>query len=93
MHTAMWSSAIYMMSKGENPCKRSSHTPYSVIDVRKIIKRRREEETKTGKPRRRTSPVSPWLLDELLDVYIAKDAEEYELEMITIQDKRECSLI
>jgi hypothetical protein len=90
MQTAIWSSAIYMVSKGENPCKRSSHTPYSVLDVRKIIKRRREEEMKKGKPRRKSSPVTPWLLDELLDIYIAKDSKGYNLEIITVQDKREC---
>lgn len=89
MKNAIWSSAISMVSIGSNPCKRSSHKPYTIVDVRKIVNRRRAKEVSEGKPRRRTTPVTPWLLDECVDLFIVEDSEKYELEMIIIQDKRE----
>lgn len=83
-----WTSCIETLSKGDNPCYHTSFGRYSMVDMRKLTKRRKALDSKAGRPRRKYNPMTVWILDELLDVFFEEEVGTTILKSIHVKDTR-----
>jgi hypothetical protein len=86
-----WSTVLEMTSTTRPIINRTSSKQLTMLEVRKVIKNRKAMESKADKSPRHISPVTTWLLDEAIDKFLNEFSKGYELEILSIQDTRQCS--
>jgi hypothetical protein len=85
-----WRTAMYLRGgEGHDKASITSCKSYSPRELRNVIIKIRDAEMAEGKPKRKLSPVSRYLLDELICKYFKIDAPKgHVLEMIVIEDNK-----
>jgi len=85
-----WRTSMRLRGGGErNMAIITSFKTFSILDAKGIIDRVRLAEEAEGKPKRKLTPVSRYLLDELIFKYFKEDAPRGTvLEMIMIEDNK-----
>jgi hypothetical protein len=91
MKLCPWSTSLEMVSKTEPIVNYINRRQITMREVRKIMRSQRAVESKESKPRKNISPVTTWLLDDAINKFFDKFSDNYELELLSIQDKRQCS--
>jgi len=86
-----WGTSVYLGGGGvSNETSITSFNSYSLIEIKDMIVRVRKAEIAEGKPKRKLSPVSTYILDELIRKYFENDAPRGNtLQMIIIEDKQQ----
>jgi hypothetical protein len=68
----------------------TSHKSYRLLDVKNLVNKVRTAEVSKGLPHRKLSPVSSYLLDELIDKYFKEHGNDtVVLEEIVIKDTKQ----
>ena len=82
-----WKSVMHMFGITTN-VSRTSFKAYTMPEARVAMKKQRAIDSKAGRPLRKVSPVSTWILDDAIDDFVEKFSKEYELEVLEILDLR-----
>lgn len=64
---------------------RSSLKSYSMLDIRKLMKKVKAQRSEEGLPSRKISPISLWILDDILNRYFENESQDYILDKVNIK--------
>jgi hypothetical protein len=83
-----WKTEIHSVDKGDGSSPTTAFKTFNLLEAKAILTKIRTNEAAAGLPRRSISPISRYILEELIENFLKNDAKDNELVKITIEDTK-----